>query len=196
MFDPVSGYMILGSSKISGYRGVDRLRFEPCLEENEIDETVSFERGDSRIWPHIRSGWKREAYRIFEEDRVESSTDLLLIRDYDVAFRLRRMVEQHIPGSEVLFCKVESLDAAEVSSQGRFIGYDIAYPGGDMYSAVLNGLLFNPHPSLVAQFIECINEHCLFIDINMAIAYITSFRMLVKSEASANFVLYTMIDPE
>jgi hypothetical protein len=70
------------------------------------------------------------------------------------------------------------------------LGYEIAYPGGNFYSAVLNGLFMNPHPGLVLEYKPLLNENGLFEDISSALNYITAFKEVVPSEANSEFCVF------
>ena len=45
----IEGFMLLPSSSIVGYRGVDRYPFEPMLVNTEIDTSVNISEAETRI---------------------------------------------------------------------------------------------------------------------------------------------------
>jgi hypothetical protein len=198
----VSGFMLLGQAPVPEYRGVDRQRFEPSLLDADIDHSVGLRDGESRIWALTRAGWRREAYRIYEENLAAGcGDDLYLLRAYDVAIRIREFIRPHLGNYEALECDLfdlgslpmEALSGAERSP--GFVGYDIAYPGGDCYSAVLNGLLVNPHKRLLSDFGSALGTSRLLKSISSVQAYVAEFRELVPSEANSEFCLFAMFDP-
>jgi hypothetical protein len=199
---PVSGFMLLGQASVPGYRGVDRERFEPSLLDSEIDHLVALEDRESRIWTLTRAGWRRDAYRMYEGNLAAGcGDDLFLLRTYDVAIQIRQFIQPYLGEYEALLCNlfdlssfpIEALSGAEESP--GFLGYDIAYPGGDCYSAVLNGLLVNPHRKLVSDFGSALGPSRLFKSISSIPAYVAEFRELVASEANSEFWLFAMSDP-
>ena len=94
---------------------------------------------------------------------------------------------------EVVWCTVYDLDATprnwERSSWIR-LGFDVAYPGGDYYSAIRNGLFCNPHPGLVLDYEKALNRFGLFEEAEVARNYLDSFREVVSSEANSTFALF------
>lgn len=67
---PEMGYLLLGPPppKVPSYRGIDRNPFEPLILEGEIQEIVL---NFGNIWELYPPGWRRDAYRIFEENQKE-----------------------------------------------------------------------------------------------------------------------------
>ena len=66
----LNGYMLLRIEQEFPYRGVDRFRFEPLLIESEMSD-VGQKEPPTFIYEILPPGWRRTAYRIFEENLVE-----------------------------------------------------------------------------------------------------------------------------
>jgi len=195
--------MLLGESPVAGYRGVDRSRFEPSLADTALGEWADVDESNPRIWHLTPAGWRREAYRLYEENLAFGcGDDLFLIRTYRVARELQELIRPYVGAYEILGCHVYDLSlqsicaATDAVPSAGFLGYDVAYPGGDCYSAVLNGLLLNPHQILVADFASMLGAAGLFESADVARAYLARFRALVPSEADSEFRLFAMCEPE
>ena len=189
--------MLLPPSPVSSYRGVDRNPFEPALLDNEIDPLANVQSDDSRIWVFYPKGWRRNAYRIFEENLVKSSEDeLFFISNIEAAREIQRIIEPHLGPHEIVTCEIFELNSTQSLVDPIEIlphrGYDIAYLGGDLYSAILNGLLINPHPDLVAEYGPLLTEFGLFPSMDSISAYVRRFRELVPSEANSEFCLFQL----
>jgi hypothetical protein len=194
---PLSGFMLLPPSPIPPYRGVDRNPFQPTLRGSEMSfSSQDLQAGQPAIWMFYPPGWKRDAYRIYEENLAAgSSDDLFLIRDEKAAREIRRIIEPHIGTHEIVACEIWDL-AALKSLKGAqtedFLGYDVAYPGGDFYSAILNGLLYNPHPELTRRYRHLLNGFGLFSNVEPIQEYVLYFRRLVPSEVNSRFCLFQL----
>jgi len=190
----MKGFMLLPPSPVKRYRGVDRQPFEPLLLEEDLSAQV--EKDDNRIWVHYPPGWRREAYRIYEENSaIAIEEDLILLTNLKASREIKKIIEPHLGVYEIVICEVWSLNS--VSLHGKDIlannlGFDIAYPGGDFYSAILNGLLVNSHPTLVEEFGSLINDFGLFASTAPIPDYVTRFRELVLSEADSEFVIFNL----
>lgn len=74
-----------------------------------------------------------------------------------------------------------------------FLGFDLAYPAGDLYSAVKNGL-HPPHPApeLIRMYGAHLNAYGLFRDPALLVAYLAAFRQEACSEANMDFWTYAV----
>ena len=113
---------------------MERNPFAPLIiSEGELLERARAIKEKPRISDFYRPGWRQDAYRIFEENK-------------EAAHEIVRIIEPHLGLHEIVHCEIwglESLDKIDPPRPSGFLGYDVAYPGGDFYSAVLNGLLVN-----------------------------------------------------
>ena len=193
----VRGFMLLPPNPIYGYYGVDRQLFEPLLLDEEIDPLAQVVDEESRIWVFYPPGWRRDAYRLYEENLVKAERyDLGLLSDVEVARKIQLIIKPHIGPYKIVFCEVWEIDSVQIpedTTEPGFLGYDIAYPGGDFYSAVLNGLLKNPHPALVTEYKLLLNEFGLFLSTRPIQTYIRRFRDLVPSEVDAEFCVFRLV---
>lgn len=192
---PTTGFLLLPPSPKHKYRGVDRYPFEPALLPSEIDPAAQVQVEESRIWVLYPPSWRRDAYRLYEENLAEVRGDLYLLRSVEVAYEIKQLIEPHLGPHEVIRCEVWFLDfvaSLEDTIGSDFLGYDIAYPGGDFYSAILNGLLVNPHPVLVEEFKHLLNEFGLFSTSQSILEYVRRFRELVPSETESVFCVFRL----
>ena len=72
------------------------------------------------------------------------------------------------------------------------MGYDLAYLGGDFYSAIKNGLLVNPDRVLIGWDKRDLNEAGLFRSSEIGRDYLQRFRELVPSETPSEFHVYEL----
>jgi hypothetical protein len=188
------GFLLLPPSPIPGYQGIDRNPFEPSLIRDEMSQSYGPE--GSAIWPFYPPGWRRDAYRLYEENLVNDGTpNPFLLLSREVAHKVQKIIEPHIGPHEIVACEfweLDSLPSDEVESEATFLGYDIAYPGGDYYSAIYNGLFVNPHPELLAHYRSLLNQFGLFSNTKPILAYVRHFRELVLSEADSEFCIYRL----
>ncbi len=190
----VAGYLLLPLNKVEKYRGIDRQPFEPLLLESEIDPAFVPNPDDARIWVWYPAGWRREAYRLFEENSVEVNKNKgAILSSLATARQIKDLIEPHLGSYELIACQVWNLDtqfAHEADLEAPSLGYDVAYGGGDFYSALKNGLLVKPHPLLLAEYSSLLNEYGLFSNPDNIPAYIRRFKELVPSEANSEFWVY------
>lgn len=195
---PFTGYLLLPMDKIDmGYRGVQRQPFEPLL-------PLDIPRGAdvSRIWTCFPDGWKRNAYRMFEEDKVEHPAFkyLEIIKSYDTALEIKRIIEPNIGKYEILRCHIYPVD--HPNSQLRdeepmFLGYDVAYPGGDFYSALPALYQETAEDAILRKRFYCfLNEYKMFNDFKIIPEYLRVFRDVVTTERNSMFVVYGLYETE
>lgn len=133
------GFLLLQPSSTPPYRGVDRQPFAPTLAAEELDPTVQPLTPEAPVWTFCRPGWRREAYRLYEENAVHGWGSLALIAEYQTAQRIEQLVEPHIGPHEIVICQVLELGVTpfrEGPPEWNALGIDVAYPGGDFYSAM------------------------------------------------------------
>ena len=187
-----SGFILLQRSPHVGYRGIDRPRFEPVLIDSEIGPFMDEkETGSDLIWSFYPKGWRRDAYKLFEENEVDAQPgELSLLVSLDVAHKIAEIVKPHVGPLEIFNCTVTNPNDPRPTGEhftDQFVGYDLAYPGGDCYSAVLNGLILNPNQELYARFHSYLNDFGLFTDQTMLTEYLSDFVNFVESERESNF---------
>ena len=184
--------MLLRTDRTGKYRGVDREPFEPLIED---DADVPGRAGSTAISNFYSAGWKRDLYRLAESD---SSHDFgFLFTRITTAVAIREQLAEHAGTYEILLVEIMPLLAQPAGRSndpraGPFLGYDLAYLGGDFYSAIRNGLFVNPDPALLAEFGADINEFGLFADRDAATKYLAAFRRSVPSESTSEFHLYAL----
>lgn len=188
---PLRGYTLLPPSPVQGYRGVDRHPFVPTLLEEEMDSDAK--PVEPYVWTFYPPGWRRNAFRLYEENLVPGTGDELdLIASKEAAQQIKGIIEPHIGLHEIVACQIWSLDYPLSDRAGdaeNFLGYDIAYLGGDFYSAVLNGLFVNPAPAL-AQYKPLLNKFGLFPTISVTPEYLHQFKQEARSEENAEFYVW------
>lgn len=194
---PLKGYLILPPSPVKGYRGVDRNPFVPLvLNDGELLHKDHGEDNAPRIYEFYLPGWRQDAYRIYEDNTIEDlAEEIELLKNREAARRIVKIIEPHLGEHEIVLCEIwglESLGEVDPSKRSGFLGYDVAYPGGDFYSAILNGLLINPHPELASQYAHVLNENRLFPRPDNIPEFIGRFRSLVPSEGDSDFVVYKL----
>lgn len=196
---PLQGYILLPCSPIPRYRGVDRDPFEPALIESEIDGKLEFQEGlEPPIWAFYPPGWRREAYKIFEENMVNTfKDDLFLLNSFEAAQKIQELIEPHLGSHEIVKCEIFPLECSPTLQRlndANFLGYDLAYAGGDYYSAVLNGigLHHNSHYRLLEKYRPSLNKFGLFDHPELALQYIEDFRKASQSETNSEFYLFTL----
>ncbi len=75
-----SGYLIFQVTS-HPYKGVDRKLFEPILIDGELDpECLTGE----KIWEFYPAGWKRNAYKLYEENCFGNES-ISIVRDEETA---------------------------------------------------------------------------------------------------------------
>jgi hypothetical protein len=196
MIDHLRGYLLLPPSRVEPYRGVDRKPFLPSLLEGEMDENAK------PMAPHIGTfyppGWRRETYRLYEEHLVAGQDDFdpFLLADIQVARQIQHLIDPHAGAHEIVACEIWGLDPRtdeEVRPEPGFLGHDVAYLGGDFYSAVLNGLYVNPAHELVSRYKPLLNECGLFPNRTPLAAYVHDFKKAAPSEADSEFYIWRLV---
>lgn len=184
------GFMLLQTPSTDGYRGVDRNPFVPLILENELDSNVvSFE----TVWELYPKGWRRSLYKIFiDNQNLHSIGDVELINTMEIAWKIANLIPASEGVYEIVECRVFSSPPFNYVIDSSFIGYDIAYPGDDYYSAIQAGLIFGPHPKLESLFFSKLNSAKLFSEVDILKPYLDSFRENVLSESESEFVFYAL----
>ncbi|MBU0512266.1 MAG: hypothetical protein KKD28_15805 [Chloroflexi bacterium] len=188
------GFMLLPAKADHNYRGVDRNPFLPKLSEPLATRLTP---GKPGIWTFIPLGWRQDAYRLFEEHSTRSDgDDLELLSDYEIAVTIQEMIAPHVGWHDIVVCQIWPLEAtSQLEAERPTLGYDLAYPGGDFYSAVWNGLLCeHAHPNLVKEFGARLNQFGLFTDTRLIPDYVHRYQEMVHSEANATFCIYRLDD--
>ncbi len=186
----LKGFMLLPPKADHYYRGVDRNPFLPSLSEPLAPRLTP---GKPGIWTFIPPGWRQEAYRLYEEHSIRSKgDDLELLSDFEIAVTIQEMIAPHVGWHELVLCQIWPVEAAsQLTGERPSLGYDLAYPGGDFYSAIWSGLLCEKaHPGLMAEFGPLLNRFGLFADPQPIPDYARRFRKVVQSEANATFCIY------
>jgi len=189
----VDGFVLLKLNPSVRYRGIDREPFEPRIIENELSVEVVSDTKD--IWAMYPDGWRRDAYRLFSENQSACPEDVAFLKSGDVAQAILRLIPPSMGQYEVIHCRVlpSLLTGTEIDAQSeRVLGYDVAYLGGDYYSAVRNGLHVNPHSELISKHLPHLNEYGLFFNPQHVAAFLNDFRNLVLSEKTSSFVIYEL----
>ena len=223
---PTHGFLLLAPSSVPGYWGVERnggfgtrperlptapkdyqhSPFVPLVLETEMDPSWRPKKGDDSTWTIYAPGWRRDAYRLYEENWVDDGKwDPELLASREVAQRIREIIEPHLGPYEIVACDILELDSIpsdEVEDKGTILGYDVAYPpGGDYFSAIKNGLFTKAFsyaggpapPELVEEFRSLLNQFGLFPDTKPIPSYIRRFKELVPSEADSEFCVYRLV---
>jgi hypothetical protein len=193
----VAGYLVVPVTVTHPYRGVDRRAFVPTI---TTDMSTAPAHGQTRThaWEFARTAWEREAFKIYEEDLSPAAPDdLPLIAKKSTAERIKDIIEPYQGEHEVLSCHLVPITGIAGSlpartNEGLFLGHDVAYPGGDFYSAILNGLYRNPHPELLRKFRSRLNTFGLFSAVSDLAEYLEDFRNLVPAERGSEFVVYEL----
>lgn len=73
---------------------------------------------------------------------------------------------------------------------GVVLGFDVAYCGGDFYSAIRNGLFCNPSPVLLEAYLSQLNTYGLFDERERAVEYLDAFLRESLTETQDPFVVY------
>ena len=183
------GYLIL-KKDASGYRGIDREHFEPTFIDSLIDKSITkFE----YIWQLYSKGWRQSLYKKIEENSIIIEGTYFL-KEEKTAFE----VLNHIPNTEGDYevIKVEiylkNQNNIDIILSNNFLGFDIAYLGGDSYSAVKNGLVINPKKYLYHKYGNYLNEYYLFSEKMILSDYLTDFKKVVLSESNSDFFIYVL----
>lgn len=128
--DVHSGYMLL-RLELPSYRGVDRAPFEPLL----LAGKMAPGHAGPRISDFYGPGWRREAYALWESgdhDGVEA-----LLRDPRLAARVLDLIPADEGAYELCYVVAVRHPTEPPGRAGwHLLGYDVAYFGGDFYSAI------------------------------------------------------------
>ena len=192
--------MLLPAGAVGGYRGIDRNPFLPTLLDSEIDEHSK--PIPPYVWSFYAPGWRRDAYKLYEENLASGAGDRLdILRDREIANKIKLMIEPHAGVHEVVACEISAIDRvspAELQHTPHFLGYDAAYFGGDFFSAIKAGLfghlLFHGKPNLPlqAEWKPRLNRFGLFPGLDQISAYIRCFKEETPSEQNAEFHVWAM----
>ncbi len=165
----------------------------------------------SEIWRFYPRGWRRDAYKLYEESLAPGQQELrspFLLASVEVAREIKRIIEPHLGFHEIFFCEVWDENNPPKFEQPReqnFLGYDIASCGGEFWSIILHGLFelemevrgstveLNPDPSLVSEYKSLLNEHGLFSSTSCVPEYIRRYKEEVQSDANASFCIYRLV---
>ena len=193
---PVRGYFILRTTPQTSYRGVDRDHFEPLLvmEDFDADARLSFTSNWENVWGYCREKWRRQTYILYEKHRVLAWGDDYLLENKEVGQTIITMLEPYLGAYElvesVIFTSDQQVDTHFIETSQIF-GYDIAYAGGDYYSAVYNGLLHQYHsPRLLMKYGTLLNAYGLFDTVDVLEEYQQDFKNEVITERNSQFCLY------
>jgi hypothetical protein len=180
------GYALVRPNAL-GYQGIDRDPFGPLILPDDV-AGVPME------------PWRQGAYALFDRHRAEIVRDgciLDLVSSLKAAKEIKALIEAEMGEHEIL--DVDVLDIANACfapAKPHLIGLDLAYPGGDFYSAIKNGLFVNPHSALLSEYERSLNEFGLFSDPVIVGEYDLRFRELVESEACSVFWCYALSRPD
>jgi hypothetical protein len=196
------GYLLLSPNPVIPYRGIDRDMFLPALTQDLIvgDAPVDDKAlASGLVWPMCPPGWRQDAYRLYEENRLcEDGPDLL--NDLKVAHEIKRIIEPYLGLYEVVACEIlKPSDAVQHQRlDGVFLGYDIAYSGGDYFSAIRAAFFGSPwfynkpEAKLILEFKMSLNEFGLFPTVEDIPRFIARFRDYAPSEANSEFCIWAL----
>jgi len=189
----IRGFMLLPASRRDEYYGVDRFPFEPEIPANphvygpEPDGTL-------RCWIYWPLGWKRDAYKFYEEHKVmDCDEQMFLIADLEAASEVQNMIEPHLGPYEVVEIEgwhPDIIASTNIETTKDSLGYDVAYLGGDLNSALYQYI--NLYPALEAGYKHLLNERGLFSSPYIISDYLKLFRETVRSEANAEFLAFRL----
>ena len=186
------GFVLLKLDSSLRYRGIDREPFEPAIIEDELNIEAT---ASSDIWAMYPAGWRRDAYRLFSENQQSGPDEIVSLRSVEAAQAILRLLPSSLGAYEIVKYKIQiaqSKGSKTLKPEETILGYDIAYPGGDYYSAVRNGLHTNPNNELLGKYSAQINQYGLFDDPQQAAVFLLDFRKLVPSETGSTFIIYEL----
>jgi hypothetical protein len=193
---PWKGYLLIPEGDLDGYKGVDRRPFVPTLIEDELDRSATDTENETRISRFYPPGWRRDAYQIYEDNLVEDIVESLdLLSSLDSARSISQILDSYVGKHEIFYCEIFDLGDSKhlgIDLPDHLFGIDVAYPGGDFYSAIYNGLFINPAPQLEEGFRAGLNNQGLFDDLDLTITYLRRFREVVVTEKESEFVIYIL----
>jgi hypothetical protein len=139
-------------------------------------------------WPDHESD---ELARAFIETTHQEPFDFIF-RDQELANQALALAAAHERELSVYEVGVAA-DVKDLAAVRLPIGIDVAYPGGDFYSAVQNGLLgSNPSSDLRDRYGSALNVNRLFDYGEGASDFLASFRAVTLSESDSDFVFYAL----
>ncbi len=198
---PVHGYLLLPPGRAPGYRGVDRDYYFDFLSAVPPEPAYAYlldplSSVPPRFWPQLPPGWRQDATRIYEEHYFWLPNHrLMLMDDARAAHAIRRLVEPHLGPYEVVSCvlvPLAGIGTLPPAPAEGFLGYDVAYPGGDMWSAIAEGMLVNGDPDLLAEFGPLLNEYRLFPTVDPIPRYMGRYREADPIEGKHEFWVYQL----
>lgn len=193
---PMTGYLLVRHSSVEGYLGVERKPL--VLLYPEPIQPIPGNLPLDPIWNLYSTEWERNAYKLLEENFIDDPEQTLeLIESIDVARAIKNIIEPHLGFFEILHCKVWDFGNTSINKTNtdeNFLGYDIAYSGGDYFSAIRSGL-FTIDDAFTQKYKPHLNENGLFNDVSKIDEYILDYldyREVVPSEATSEFVLFEL----
>ena len=202
----VHGFMLLSTSDRSGYYGVYRDAFVPEIPLHP-DYFYEDTTGDKRrIWYYTPPGWRQDAYKIYEDNQIEEAAarTLYLISNYEAAKKVHQIIMPHVGVDtyRLFECIVATADLSEKLSNEQFYtpgidyGYDVAYTGGDMYSAIFVEFIgYNDKPpkeEWADKYKSKLNEYKLFSSVTISVNYLEDVRRMWKSDADSDWGIYRL----
>jgi hypothetical protein len=196
------GYMLLPVMRALPYQGIDRNPFLPTLTQEVLDSATPLVEGDqNHVWRFYPPGWQRDAYRLYEENSVPDITDnLYLLANRETATAIKRLIEPHLGLHEIIFCGISNIEDnyRRDLNDGTFLGHDVAYLGGDFFSAVRAAFFGSrwfdekSNPRLTLEFKSFLNQFCLFSITDPIPRFIHRFREEAPSEAHSTFYIWSL----
>ena len=195
--------MLLPSTPVSPYRGIDRNPFLPLLTEDLLkNDPLADAKGlVDHVWQFCTAGWRRDAFRLYEESLISTSEcDSALLRDKKVAQNIKLIIEPQIGYHEIVMCEVSetTFSKRSICDDETFLGLDVAYFGGDYFSAIRAGLFGSPwfhgkpNPKLSLEFGTILNEYGLFSETDIIKEFIRRFIEEAPSEVNADFYVWSL----
>jgi hypothetical protein len=185
----IKGFFLIKERTEYKYLGVDGEHFEPTI----IGADLSSGSRNKHIWELHPNGWKKDAIKLFEENMIEElPEDIYLLNNINIAIEIKKMIESHLGKFKIIDCTIYQ-SKKETIKKSNIIGFDIAYFGGDYYSAILNGLIINPSSLLYEKYNASLNESELFTNYDLLEEYIFDFKNNVKSEENSDFCFYEIM---
>jgi hypothetical protein len=165
-----------GETNIKGYRGVDRIPFtssevEPLLPEEK-------EREDRRERTLLAAEMEKS------EDDGEMLTSLSDARRFLVAFR--RIFDTPVELIECHLLEEEEETQRIEQSEGLLLGFDVACPKSDFFSAIRHGLLGH----MESRFLDLrlsLSRNLLFPNAGMALSFLRQYLAQPDREKDVEF---------
>src|SRR5688572_29720497 len=150
------GYILLINKSDNGYYGINRDLFEPLLVETEFEKNIP-NKQYTLISSFYPEGWRKKAYELYEANQIAvTESDFYILEDYETAVKIQELIKPYIGDYEIFRTKVSD-DINAFVQNGPSFGYDFAYPGGDHYSAIKNGLFVNRSETLYKKYRSLLN---------------------------------------